>query len=308
MVVLGERCGPGFGSGGCGLRIRLLTQGHLGWRVQPQPDRRRPVGRRRVRREARAQGGVAVGRDPTTNTSPLGSMVSCEAATRIGTLLEDAVGKGARFSWPEADWQVPSCSPPSWITGRWMRARPGGSLSGRSSRWFAWPALMKRSLWRTTATTACSAAVFGRDIGARFERGQRIESGICHINAATVHELRTHAVRRRQGQRIRPVRGEGGRPRVHRPAVDHRADRRPALPDFEEQRPCPHTTGAGPPFAPRLRTDLAGDLQPPGSQRDEPEILHPRDADLLEALELELEDVRAGRPHRRGGIVVGRNR
>ena len=33
-----------------------------------------------------------------------------------------------------------------------------------------------------------SAAVFGRDIGRALSVARRIESGICHINAATVHD------------------------------------------------------------------------------------------------------------------------
>jgi benzaldehyde dehydrogenase (NAD) len=33
-----------------------------------------------------------------------------------------------------------------------------------------------------------SAAVFGRDIGRAWQVAQRIESGICHINGATVHD------------------------------------------------------------------------------------------------------------------------
>jgi len=33
-----------------------------------------------------------------------------------------------------------------------------------------------------------SAAVFGRDIGRALSVARQIESGICHINAATVHD------------------------------------------------------------------------------------------------------------------------
>ena len=70
---------------------------------EPGPDlhvdrapRGRREGRRRVRGQARGQSGSLVAGDPRKGNTPLGSLVGTDAATRMQTLMNDAVSKGAK--------------------------------------------------------------------------------------------------------------------------------------------------------------------------------------------------------------------
>ena len=51
-----------------------------------------------------------------------------------------------------------------------------------------WTDQTTRSVWQTTPSTGLAAAVFSENVPAALELAQRIESGICHINDATVHD------------------------------------------------------------------------------------------------------------------------
>jgi acyl-CoA reductase-like NAD-dependent aldehyde dehydrogenase len=125
--------------------------------------------------------------DPRDNKLPLGSMVSCEAASRIGELLEDARNKGAKV-----------------VTGGTVdgamlqptvvdRVTPDMRLYSEES--FGPVVAVVRVASTEDAVRVAndteyglSAAVFGRDVGRALSVAQRIESGICHINASTVHD------------------------------------------------------------------------------------------------------------------------
>jgi acyl-CoA reductase-like NAD-dependent aldehyde dehydrogenase len=125
--------------------------------------------------------------DPRENNAPLGSMVSREAATRIGELLEDARSKGARI-----------------VTGGTVNGamlqptvvdRVTSEMRLYSEESFG-PVVAVVRVGSTDEAVrvandteyGLSAAVFGRDIGRALSVARRIESGICHINAATVHD------------------------------------------------------------------------------------------------------------------------
>ena len=66
-----------------------------------------------------------------------------------------------------------------------------------------------------------AAAVFGRDVSRALQLARRIESGICHINGATVQDEAHAPFRRGQGVRLWPVWRIRRHPRVHRTAMDH---------------------------------------------------------------------------------------
>ena len=95
-----------------------------------------------------------------------------------------------------------------------------------------------------------AAAVFSANVPAALELAQRIQSGICHINDATVHDepqMPFGGVKDSGWGRF------GGRRRargVHRAALDHDPGKRAPLPDLSalaaarERRPCA-VTGAG---------------------------------------------------------------
>jgi benzaldehyde dehydrogenase (NAD) len=53
------------------------------------------------------------------------------------------------------------------------------------------------------------SAAFGRDTARAITVAQRIDSGICHVNGPTVHDEAADALRRRQGQRLAPLRRQG---------------------------------------------------------------------------------------------------
>lgn len=125
--------------------------------------------------------------DPREGKTPLGSLVSAEAAARIRTLVDDAVSKGAKLV-------------------------AGGSGSGTMLDALAvdgvTPAMRLYSeesfgpvvsIIRATSVDEAvsianetefglSAAIFGRDQARALQIAGRIESGICHINGPTVHD------------------------------------------------------------------------------------------------------------------------
>ncbi|NWJ27241.1 aldehyde dehydrogenase [Rhizobium sp. RM] len=125
--------------------------------------------------------------DPREGKTPLGSLVSAEAAARIRTLVDDAISKGAKLV-------------------------AGGSGSGTMLDALAvdgvTPAMRLYSeesfgpvvsIIRATSVDEAvsianetefglSAAIFGRDQARALQIAGRIESGICHINGPTVHD------------------------------------------------------------------------------------------------------------------------
>jgi len=125
--------------------------------------------------------------DPRENNTPLGSMVSGEAATRIGELLEDARSKGARIvTGGTVDGAMMQPTVVDHVTSK-MRLYSEESFG---------PVVAVVRVGSTDEAVrvandteyGLSAAVFGRDVGRALSVARRIESGICHINASTVHD------------------------------------------------------------------------------------------------------------------------
>jgi acyl-CoA reductase-like NAD-dependent aldehyde dehydrogenase len=117
----------------------------------------------------------------------LGCMVSGEAASRTGELLEDARKKGAKVV---AGGTLDGATmQPTVVDGVTTDMR----LYGEES--FGPIVTVVRVKNTDEAVRVAndteyglSAAVFGRDIGRAMSVARQIESGICHINAATVHD------------------------------------------------------------------------------------------------------------------------
>jgi acyl-CoA reductase-like NAD-dependent aldehyde dehydrogenase len=139
-----------------------------------------------VERLAKKAASLSCG-DPRENNSPLGCMVSGEAAARTGELLEDARRKGAKIV---AGGKVDGAMmQPTVVDGVTTDMR----LYAEES--FAPVVTVVRVGSTDDAVRVAndteyglSAAVFGRDIGRALSVARQIESGICHINAATVHD------------------------------------------------------------------------------------------------------------------------
>jgi acyl-CoA reductase-like NAD-dependent aldehyde dehydrogenase len=125
--------------------------------------------------------------DPATPDSALGPMISEQAAARVKALIDDAVLKGAVLV----------------AGGRHEGAYLEATVLDRVS-----PAMRiyyEESFGPVATIIRCAdvdeavsiandteyglaAAVFGRDVGRALAVAQRLETGICHINAATIHD------------------------------------------------------------------------------------------------------------------------
>ena len=117
----------------------------------------------------------------------LGSLVTKEAAGRNKELLDDAVAKGARIAaGGEFNGTVVSATVLDRVT-------PGMRIYNEESFGPVKPVVRVNGVEEAVRVAndteyGLSAAVFGRDIARALGVAKRIQSGICHINAPTVHD------------------------------------------------------------------------------------------------------------------------
>lgn len=123
--------------------------------------------------------------DPSRGELPLGSLVTAESARRVRGLIDDAVAKGAMLlTGGENHDAMMDAAVIDHVTRpmRLYREESFGPVA----------AIIRVGSVDEAVTVAndceygLSAAVFGRDIGRALDVARRIESGICHINSATV--------------------------------------------------------------------------------------------------------------------------
>lgn len=123
--------------------------------------------------------------DPSRGDLPLGALVTAESARRVRGLIDDAVAKGAvLLTGGENHDALMDAAVVDHVTRpmRLYREESFGPVA----------AIIRVGSADEAVTVAndceygLSGAVFGRDIGRAFEVAKRIESGICHINSATV--------------------------------------------------------------------------------------------------------------------------
>ena len=146
----------------------------------------RPVADSFVEKLGRKAASLVAG-NPRNSNSPLGSLVSCEAAERVKGILNDAVSKGAKIV---AGGQVEGA-----IVQPTVVDRVTNQVRLYSEESFG-PVVAVLRVNSTEEAVAVandtpyglSAAVFGRDIARALSVAQRIDSGICHINGSTVHD------------------------------------------------------------------------------------------------------------------------
>ncbi len=125
--------------------------------------------------------------NPRHGNFALGSLVGVEAAERISGLVNDAVSKGAKLlAGGRVEGTVMSATVLDHVT-------PAMRLYGEES--FGPVVCVVRATGVEEAVRIAndteyglSAAVFGRDISRALDVAHRIDSGICHINGATVHD------------------------------------------------------------------------------------------------------------------------
>ncbi len=125
--------------------------------------------------------------DPALGHTPLGSVIDQKAAARIRELIDDAVSKGARLH---------EAAP---ATGTLLsaavldRVTPAMRIYAEES--FGPVTTVVRAENEAAAVRLAndteyglSSAVFGRDIARALRVAEQLETGMCHINGATVHD------------------------------------------------------------------------------------------------------------------------
>ena len=125
--------------------------------------------------------------DPRDGVSVLGSLIDASAGQRIKGLIDDALAKGARLvTGGQLDGSIMQATLLDGVT-------PDMRLYHEES--FGPVAVVLRGagdeeLLRLANDSefGLSAAIFSRDVSRALVLAQRVESGICHINGATVHD------------------------------------------------------------------------------------------------------------------------
>jgi acyl-CoA reductase-like NAD-dependent aldehyde dehydrogenase len=129
---------------------------------------------------------LAVG-DQQKPESRFGPMISEEAAGRVKALIDDAVAKGAKLvaggrqKGAFLDATVLDCITPNMRIYHEETFGPVASIIRYSDTDEA------VSIANDTEY-GLAAAVFGRDVARAFNVARRLETGICHVNGATVHD------------------------------------------------------------------------------------------------------------------------
>ena len=125
--------------------------------------------------------------DPSAGPTVLGSIVDQRSADRIGELVDDAIAKGAALA---SGGKSNGTLMPATVVDR---VTPKMRLYGEES--FGPVVTVVRvhgdeEALRVANDTefGLSAAVFSRDIARAWNIARRVQSGICHINAPTVHD------------------------------------------------------------------------------------------------------------------------
>jgi acyl-CoA reductase-like NAD-dependent aldehyde dehydrogenase len=125
--------------------------------------------------------------DPREGKTPLGSLVSAEATSRIRALVDDAVSKGARLvAGGGGNGTMVDAIAVDGVT-------PAMRLYAEESFGPVVSIIRASSIDEAVSIAnetefGLSAAIFGRDQARALSIAARIESGICHINGPTVHD------------------------------------------------------------------------------------------------------------------------
>jgi benzaldehyde dehydrogenase (NAD) len=125
--------------------------------------------------------------DPRKGEVVLGSLVASQAADRVNALIADAIAKGAKLV---CGGVMPGTILPATIVDH---VTPNMRIYGEESFGPVVTVVRVGSAEEAVRVAndteyGLAAAVFGKDIARALSVARRIESGICHINAPTVHD------------------------------------------------------------------------------------------------------------------------
>jgi vanillin dehydrogenase len=125
--------------------------------------------------------------DPRKGNTPLGSIVSREAAERIDRLVKDAISKGAQLlAGGHANGTLMDATVLDHVTPA-MRIYAEESF-GPVAAIVRVKGVEEAIRVANDTEYGLAAAVFGANVQRALEVARRIESGICHINSATVND------------------------------------------------------------------------------------------------------------------------
>ena len=125
--------------------------------------------------------------DPREGTTPLGAVVDRKTVTHVNSLIDDAVGKGAKvLSGGKADGVLMPATVVDGVTSA-MNLYRDESFGPVVAMIRARDAEHAVEL-ANDSEYGLSAAVFTKDIAKGLEIARRIKSGICHVNGPTVHD------------------------------------------------------------------------------------------------------------------------
>lgn len=125
--------------------------------------------------------------DPREGKTPLGAVVDAKTVSHVNSLIDDALGKGARLlSGGKADGVLMPATVVDGVTSA-MNIYRDESFGPVVAMIRARDAEHAVEL-ANDSEYGLSAAVFTRDIARGLEIARRIKSGICHVNGPTVHD------------------------------------------------------------------------------------------------------------------------
>jgi acyl-CoA reductase-like NAD-dependent aldehyde dehydrogenase len=126
-------------------------------------------------------------RDPSQGPAVLGSMVDARSAERVASLIEDAVGKGARIA---AGGTGHGTLMPATVIDRVT-----STMRIYAEESFGPVVTIVRVGGEDEAVRVAndteyglSAAIFSRDVARAWNLARQVQTGICHINGPTVHD------------------------------------------------------------------------------------------------------------------------
>jgi acyl-CoA reductase-like NAD-dependent aldehyde dehydrogenase len=160
----------------------------------------RPIAESFATKLAKKSAGLMVG-DPLQPDTQIGAMINPSAMNRIESLIADATAKGARVLCGAK--RLGPCYAPTVLLGVTPEMRIYGEESFGPVVSVVIAENSEDALRIANDTEyGLSSAIFSRDINKAMKLAERLETGMCHINGATVHDEPQMRFGRRKSQAV----------------------------------------------------------------------------------------------------------